>query len=129
MNITNKEKIIDENKIMLNYNVPCQILMSRQINPKDYPTREEFIQEIEKVWNDTWKLNYELPDTEYATKSIPYSWKTFVDQESVKQALKDGKKNIKANGMLDDIELSIKDRIILGASFSFVTGLIISLIF
>ena len=129
MNITNKEKIIDEKKLMLNYNIPCQILMSRQINPKDYPTREEFIQEIEKVWNDTWRSNYELPDTEYATKSIPYSWETFVDQESVKQALKDGKKNIKANGMLDDIELSIKDRIILGASFSFVIGLIVSLIF
>jgi 1-acyl-sn-glycerol-3-phosphate acyltransferase len=56
MNISNKNKVIDEKNFIINYGVICNVIITKQIDPNDYNSLEEFIEEITRVWIENFQV-------------------------------------------------------------------------
>jgi 1-acyl-sn-glycerol-3-phosphate acyltransferase len=57
MNISNKEKVFNEKKMILTKNVKCNILFSSSIVPSEYNTFDLFYEKISDEWIKLWKIN------------------------------------------------------------------------
>jgi 1-acyl-sn-glycerol-3-phosphate acyltransferase len=50
MNISNKDKVINEKQLNVNYGVVCNVIITEQIDPSKFETFDAFIEEITKKW-------------------------------------------------------------------------------
>ena len=55
---SNKEKIINEKKFIIQRNITCEYFISEIIHPKNFNTLEEFIKYIQKKWYESWNIIY-----------------------------------------------------------------------
>ena len=56
--VSNKEKVLNEKKLSIGKNINCEYYVSEIIHPKDYKTLEEFIDVIQKKWDESWNVIY-----------------------------------------------------------------------
>ena len=56
--VSNKENIINEKKFKINKNIVCEYFTSEIIDPKNFKTLKDFINEIQKKWNESWNVIY-----------------------------------------------------------------------
>ncbi len=50
MNISNKDKVVNEKKWFINYGIICNIIITEQIYPSRFDTLDDFIEEITRKW-------------------------------------------------------------------------------
>ena len=50
MNISNKDKVINEKQLNVNYGIVCNVIITEQIDPSKFETLDAFIEEITKKW-------------------------------------------------------------------------------
>lgn len=50
INISNKEKVINENRLSVNYGVVCNVVITEQIDPVNFDTLDDFIEKISTMW-------------------------------------------------------------------------------
>jgi len=55
---SNKEKVCNEKKLKVNYNIILNCAISKSIHPKDYSTFEDFLDKISYEWFELWKLTH-----------------------------------------------------------------------
>jgi hypothetical protein len=55
MNISNKEKVLKEKTLQFNYNINCNILISKPIIPSNYNTFDDFYKHICDEWFKCWQ--------------------------------------------------------------------------
>lgn len=56
--VSNKEKVLNEKKLSIGKNINCEYFTSEIIHPKDYKTLEEFVDVIQKKWDESWNVIY-----------------------------------------------------------------------
>ena len=56
--VSNKENIVNEKKLKVYDNQTCEYFTSEIIHPKDYKTLKEFIDVIQKKWDESWNIIY-----------------------------------------------------------------------
>lgn len=54
----NKELVVDEKRLHIQYGVPVNTHRSKPIYPKDYATEQLFYDEIAAVWYECWKITH-----------------------------------------------------------------------
>lgn len=103
MNITNKEKVIDEKNFIICRGTPCQIYIGPVVDSNKFTNVDHFIQHIENEWVRIWRENYLTDESEYSSKSVEYTWEHFVDKSSIQSG----------SGLKVDISIKNSTRIIL----------------
>ena len=56
--VNNKENVINEKKFKINKNIVCEYFTSEIIYPENFKTLKDFINEIQKKWNESWNIIY-----------------------------------------------------------------------